>query len=79
MRQTREKALMIMVVIIAGAAFVHFNPLGVVRPLEGGEIASCDGRAVRLDGREAELLRLHNEARAEQGVASSRGCIPSGH
>ncbi len=56
-----------MAVLVIAVAFMHFNPLDVVaRPLE--EVVSCDGQTVRLDGPKAELLRLHNEARAEHNV-----------
>ena len=57
-----------MVVLAIVVAFVHYNPLGMAKPLEEAEVISCDGQTVTLDGRKAELLRLHNEARAEQGV-----------
>ena len=70
MREKREKALAMVVVLAITAAFVRFDPLGVVNPLEDEEVAGCDGRPVHLDGREAELLRLHNEARTERGVAA---------
>ena len=54
-----------MVVLAVVVAFVHFNPLGIAKPLEDINILECDGQTVTLDGRRAELLRLHNEARAE--------------
>ena len=57
-----------MVLLAIVVAFVSFDPLGIISPLEEAEVVSCDERAVRLDGREAELLNLHNEARIERGL-----------
>jgi uncharacterized protein YkwD len=67
-RRTRDNALALMVLLAMALAFIQFNPLGVAKPLEDVEVVDCDGRTVMLDGRKAELLRLHNEARAEHGV-----------
>ena len=58
-----------MAILVVAVAFVHFDFLGVFKPLEDCEVVSCDGKVVMLDGQKAELLRLHNEARAEHGVA----------
>jgi uncharacterized protein YkwD len=38
-------------------------------PLQGETVTGCDGAALSLSGAEAELLRLHNEARGELGIA----------
>lgn len=57
-----------MVVLAVVVAFVRLDPAGAIRPLEGTEVAGCDGRTVGLGDAQAELLRLHNEARAEHGV-----------
>jgi uncharacterized protein YkwD len=57
-----------MVLLAMALAFIQFNPLGVAKPLEDVEVVDCDGRTVVLDGRSAELLRVHNEARTEHGV-----------
>lgn len=54
--------------MIAALAFFHFDPIGVVRPFEETEVVSCRGQTVGIDGRKAELLRLHNEIRAEHSV-----------
>ncbi len=59
-----------MVVLAVVVAFVRFDPLGVAAPLRGAEVVGCDGQIVRLDGRQAEILRLHNEARSEHGVGT---------
>jgi hypothetical protein len=67
-RKIDDKVLALMVAVAIVAAFMHFDPLGVVRPLESAEVVGCDGRFARLDGRTTELLRLHNEARAELGL-----------
>lgn len=58
----------LMVLLAMALAFIQFNPLGVAKPLEDVEVVDCDGGTVMLDGRKAEFLRLHNEARAEHGV-----------
>lgn len=56
-------------VLAVVAVFAHFDPAGVVaEPLKDAEVTDCDGQTVLLDGRKAELLRLHNEARAESGA-----------
>lgn len=58
-----------MAVLVVAAAFVHFNPGGIMaEPLIDAEVTDCDGQVMVLDGRKAELLRLHNEARAENGA-----------
>ncbi|CAN5851589.1 hypothetical protein BH23ACT11_BH23ACT11_09120 [soil metagenome] len=64
-------ALILVVVLALG--FVHFDPLGSIKPLQDTKVVDCDGRTVTLEGHKAELLRLHNEARAEHGV--SKICI----
>lgn len=67
--RTGEKALALVAVLAVAAAFAHFDPAGLMAgPLKDTEVTDCDGRVVVLDGRKAELLRLHNEARAENGA-----------
>ena len=63
-----DSAVPMMVVMAVVVAFVRFDHMDTIRPLEGAEVVGCDRRMVSLDGREAELLRLHNESRAEHGV-----------
>lgn len=58
--------MVLMVVLVAG--MVRLDPLGAARLPEETEVVGCDGRSMPLDGKKAELLRLHNEARAEHGV-----------
>ena len=67
-KRIHDSAIPMMVVMAVVVAFVRFDPMDTIRPFEGAEVIGCDGRMVSLDGREAELLRLHNEVRAEQGV-----------
>jgi uncharacterized protein YkwD len=67
-RKTRDNALALMVLLAMALAFIKFNPLGVARPLEDVEVVGCDGQTMKLDGRKVDLLRLHNEARAEHSV-----------
>jgi uncharacterized protein YkwD len=67
-RRTSDNALALMAVLVIAVAFMHFNPLGMAKPLEDVEVIGCDGQTVTLDGRKAELLRLHNEARAERDL-----------
>ena len=67
-RRTHDSAVPLMVVLAVVVAFMRLDPTDTLKPLEATEVADCDGRMVSLDGREAELLRLHNEARAEHGV-----------
>ena len=58
-------------VLTLAVVFVHFNPGGVLaEALRDTEVTDCDGRVVMLDGRKAELLRLHNEARAQNGAGA---------
>lgn len=67
MSRKGAEALVFLVVLAAFAAFVHLDPLETGPP-EAEAVIDCDGRSVVVDGKEAELLRLHNEARAEHGV-----------
>ena len=60
-----------MAVLAVAATLTYLNPGGIMaEPLRDTEVTDCDGKTVRLDGRKAELLRLHNEARAEHGAGS---------
>lgn len=65
-----DKAMVLMVVFALVVGFFQLDPLGTVKPLKENEIVGCDGRPMRLDGKKAELLRLHNEERAEHGALS---------
>jgi uncharacterized protein YkwD len=40
------------------------------KPLYDANVVGCDGRSVQLSGAQAELLRLHNEAREEHGLGT---------
>jgi uncharacterized protein YkwD len=51
------------------AVLAYHDPFGVAGVLEGRKVIGCDGHPVALDGREAELLRLHNDARQEHGLS----------
>lgn len=72
-RRTRDNALTLMAVLALAIAFVRLNPLGVAKPLQDTQVLGCDGQTVTIDGRKGELLRLHNEARAERGIG--RLCV----
>jgi hypothetical protein len=69
-KDAREKALAMMMVLAIAVAFLGLDASGVVKPLKEGKVAGCDGQIVRLDGKEGELLRLHNEERAKHGAAT---------
>lgn len=57
-----------MVVFALMVGIVQLDPLGTAGLSEETEVVGCDGQRVRLDGKKAELLRLHNEERAEYGA-----------
>ena len=68
MSSDRSTPLLLLAAMALVVGFVHFDPLGNVRAPEPAQVKDCDGAAMTLDGAKAELLRLHNEERAEQGA-----------
>ncbi len=63
-----DKAMVLMVVFALVLGVWKLDPLGNARLPEETEVVGCDGQSVRLDGKKAELLRLHNEERTEHGA-----------
>ena len=57
-----------MVVLAFVIGVLQLGPLGTTSLPEEAEVSGCDGQPVLLDGEKAELLRLHNEERAEHGA-----------
>ena len=60
--------MVLMVVVALVAGIWKLDPLGTARLPEETEVVGCDGQPVRLDGKKAELLRLHNQERSEHGA-----------
>lgn len=44
-RTTGDRAFVLMAILVVAVAFVHFDFLGVFKPLEDSEVVSCDGKA----------------------------------
>lgn len=63
-----DKAMVLMVVFALMVGIVQLDPLGTAGLSEETEVVGCDGQPIRLDGKKAEFLRLHNEERAEYGA-----------
>ncbi len=65
---TADKAVVLMVAFALVVGILQLDPLGTAALPEDTEVVGCDGQTLRLDGEKAELLRLHNEERAEHGA-----------
>jgi uncharacterized protein YkwD len=67
-----DKALVLLVVmavfVVGSQAMSRLELFGMEIP-EDATVTACDGRLVEVSGSQAELLKLHNEERAEHGVA----------
>ncbi len=72
MRERGGNALALIVVLALAMAFFRLDLLELsAEPLHDEDVTGCDGRVINLSGIEAELLRLHNEARTEREIASA--------
>ena len=76
-------ALVLLVVMGLVVALFRLHVFEPSKPLYDANVVGCDGRSVQLSGAQAELLRLHNEAREEHGLgtfcASERAANVRGH
>ncbi|PLS84048.1 MAG: hypothetical protein CYG60_20025 [Actinobacteria bacterium] len=68
MSRTGDKAMVLMVVVTLAVGILQLDPLGTAKLPKWVEMLGCDGQLMRFDGKKAELLRLHNEERAERGA-----------
>ncbi len=67
-RDNRVVALLLAAGLVA--AYFRYDPAEIfAATLQDENVTGCDGRTLHLSGPEAELLRLHNEARIERGIA----------
>lgn len=61
-------ALVLIAVMALAVVLFRLDVLGTVEPLDDASVTGCDGQPVHLSGAQAELMRLHNEARKDQGL-----------
>ena len=67
-RDNRAIALLLILGLVV--AFFRYDLADFfAAPLREASVTGCGGATLRLSGAEAELLRLHNEARDELGIA----------
>ena len=59
-----------LVVIGLVVALFRLHVFEPSKPLHDANVIGCDGRPAHLSGAQAELLRLHNEARKEHGLGT---------
>ena len=52
------------------AVLFHFDVLNTPEPVRDATVTGCDAAPVHLSGAQAELLRLHNEARQGHGLGT---------
>jgi uncharacterized protein YkwD len=60
----------LLVIIGLVVALFRLHVFEPSKPLHDANVLGCAGRAVHLNGAQAELLRLHNEARKEHGLGA---------
>ncbi len=65
-----ENALALLVVIGLVVALFRLHVFEPSKPLHDANVVGCYGRPVHLSGAQAELLRLHNDARKEHGLGA---------
>ena len=63
-------ALVLLVVIGLVVALFRLHVFEPSKPLKVANVVGCGGRPVHLSGAQAELLRLHNEAREEHYLST---------
>jgi uncharacterized protein YkwD len=63
-------ALVLLVMIGLVVALFRLHVFEPSKPLHEANVVGCGGRPVHLSGTQAELLRLHNEARKEHALGT---------